>query len=118
MTDVSSNNRGRVSRRTMLRVGAAGTAAAGIGAAKVVMTPDLEGKGWANRNGLFEAAGVAWSDAVYIENYPTSPLILKPFTDALPIPKAAKPIPASDWKNWADSPRKDKQWSGTGNDAV
>ena len=118
MTDVSSNNRGRVSRRTMLRVGAAGTAAAGIGAAKVVMTPDLEGKGWANRNGLFEAAGVAWSDAVYIENYPTSPLILKPFTDALPIPKAAKPVPPSEWKSWAESPRKDKQWSGTGNDAV
>ncbi|WP_158220295.1 multicopper oxidase domain-containing protein, partial [Kineosporia sp. A_224] len=110
MTDVSTNH-GRVSRRTMLRLGAAGTAATGMAAAKIIATPDLADKGWLNRNGLFEAAAVAWSDSVYIENFPTSPLILEPFKDALTIPKAAKPTPASTWKSWAESPRKDKQAS-------
>ncbi|WP_198955374.1 multicopper oxidase domain-containing protein, partial [Kineosporia sp. R_H_3] len=110
MTDVSTNH-GRVSRRTMLRLGAAGTAATGMAAAKIIATPDLADKGWLNRNGLFEAAAVAWSDSVYIENFPTSPLILEPFKDALAIPKAAKPTPASTWKSWAESPRKDKQSS-------
>jgi FtsP/CotA-like multicopper oxidase with cupredoxin domain len=114
MTDVSANNHGRVSRRTMLRIGAAGTAATGLAAAKIVATPDLAHKGWLNRNGLFEAAGVAWSDAVYIENFPTSPLILSPFTDALPIPKAARPVAPTTWKGWAEPPRKGKQSSVDG----
>ena len=35
MTDVSTNH-GRVSRRTMLRLGAAGTAATGMAAAKII----------------------------------------------------------------------------------
>ena len=109
-----SRNHGRVSRRTMLRIGAAGTAATGMAAAKVIATPDLEAKGWANRNGLFEAAAVAWSDAIYIEKYPTSPLILSPFTDPLPVPKAARPTTSSAWKGWAEPPRKARQSSVLG----
>ena len=42
--------------------------------------------------------------AVYIEVFPTSPLILLPFTDALPIPKALAPVPASTYSAWPHPP--------------
>src|SRR5258708_7848582 len=36
-----------------------------------------------------------------LEVYPTSPLILDPFTDPLPIPMPLAPVPKSDVDTWA-----------------
>jgi FtsP/CotA-like multicopper oxidase with cupredoxin domain len=71
-----------IRRRQLLKAGAAGAGFLAMGGA-----------------GLFSAApvaqrllGAAAADQTYIEVFPTSPLILNPFTDALPIPQAAKPV--------------------------
>ena len=37
---------------------------------------------------------------LYLEQFPTSPLILSPFTDELPIPKALAPTPVSEFSTW------------------
>ena len=39
-----------------------------------------------------------------IEAFPTSPLILQPFTDPLPVPKAQAPIAASEVAKWTNKP--------------
>jgi FtsP/CotA-like multicopper oxidase with cupredoxin domain len=81
-----------VSRRNVLRAGAVGAAAVGLGAGKVLMAPTLQMRGLASPDGVFGAASMAFGDALYIEAFPTSPLILNPFTDPLLIPPAAKPL--------------------------
>src|SRR5690348_6855495 len=81
-----------VSRRNILRAGAVGAAAVGLGAGKVLMAPTLQMRGLASPDGVFGAASMAFGDALYIEAFPTSPLILNPFTDPLLIPPAAKPL--------------------------
>src|SRR3954447_26364074 len=98
-----------MSRRNVLRAGAVGAAAFGLGAGKLALEPNLAQRGLLDKDGVFGATSMAFADSVYTEVFPTSPLILKPFTDALPIPQAAKPVPASEWKNWADPPRKAQQ---------
>ena len=40
----------------------------------------------------------------YLENFPTSPLILHPFQDPLKIPKALRPCPKSEFTRWAEPP--------------
>jgi len=42
--------------------------------------------------------------AIYIEAFPTSPLILNPFNDLLPIPKALAPVPALEVASWSHPP--------------
>ena len=79
-----------VSRRNVLRAGAVGVAAVGLGAGKVLMQPSLKMRGLATPDGVFGATSIALADALYIEAFPTSPLILNPFTDPLPIPKALR----------------------------
>ena len=81
-----------VSRRNVLRAGAVGIAAVGLGAGKVLMQPSLKGRGFLGPNGVFGAASQAVADSLYDEDYPTSPLILSPFSDPLPIPRAARPL--------------------------
>src|SRR3954454_2546366 len=98
-----------VSRRTVLRAGAVGAAAFGLSAGRLVLEPSLAQKGFNSPNGLFGAASMAWADSLYDEVYPTSPLILNPFTDPLPVPKALRPVPKSDWTNWAHKPSKGAQ---------
>src|SRR5919201_1474164 len=51
-----------------------------------------------------EALAQAVTDLLYIESFPTSPLILNPFTDPLPIPKALAPVPTSVVSTWAKPP--------------
>ena len=41
---------------------------------------------------------------MYDEDFPTSPLVLKPFSDDLPIPQALRPEPYVDWTNWQNAP--------------
>jgi FtsP/CotA-like multicopper oxidase with cupredoxin domain len=81
-----------LSRRSLLRAGAVGIAALGAGTGKVLLTPSLANRGLANPDGVFGAASMAFGDALYIEEFPTSPLILHPFTDPLPIPRALTPL--------------------------
>jgi FtsP/CotA-like multicopper oxidase with cupredoxin domain len=81
-----------VSRRNVLRAGAVGAAAVGLGAGKVLMAPTLQMRGLATPDGLFNASSIALADSLYIEAFPTSPLILNPFSDPLLIPPAATPL--------------------------
>ncbi len=91
------------SRRALLKVGAAGAAVVGLGASKL-WVPSLRDKGLLSADGVFEATSIALTDALYLELFPTSPLILSPFSDALPIPMALRPQSESDYKGWAVPP--------------
>jgi FtsP/CotA-like multicopper oxidase with cupredoxin domain len=93
-----------VSRRTALRLGAIGAAGVAIGAGRLLAEPGLAQQGLLSSNGVFAAAATAVADLVYIEAFPTSPLILSPFTDPLPIPKALAPVPKSVYSAWASPP--------------
>jgi FtsP/CotA-like multicopper oxidase with cupredoxin domain len=95
---------GQVSRRVLLRVSAAGAAALGITAGKVLVQPSLEQRGLASADGIFGATSMAFADALYTEAFPTSPLILSPFTDPLPVPKALRPTPKSEYSTWTSPP--------------
>jgi FtsP/CotA-like multicopper oxidase with cupredoxin domain len=95
---------GQVSRRLLLRVSAAGAAALGITAGRVLVQPSLADRGLLSADGVFGAASIAWAGALYTEAFPTSPLILSPFSDPLPIPKALRPVPKSEYSTWASPP--------------
>ena len=60
-----------VSRRNVLRAGAVGVAAVGIGAGKVLMQPSLQGRGLLSPDGVFEATSIALADSLYVEVFPT-----------------------------------------------
>ena len=83
-----------LSRRDVLKIGAmtgAATAVAAVG----VHPSRAEAKG---------GGGVCTTGQQAIEVFPTSPLILKPFTDPLPIPKALRPVPPSEVATWTNQP--------------
>ncbi len=82
----------------MLKVGAAG---AGMFA--------LTASGFAVPRGFAGGAG-----PVYIEAFPTSPLIVSPFNDPLPIPQALRPVPKSVVDTWSSPPGPDNQDSVKG----
>jgi FtsP/CotA-like multicopper oxidase with cupredoxin domain len=88
---------GGLSRRNLLRFGAAGGAGVALVAAQGVGRPFLSQKGLLSPDGAFAATSQALGDKLfYIEAFPTSPLILSPFSDPLLIPKALRPIQATD----------------------
>ncbi|MDX6284497.1 MAG: hypothetical protein QOH03_5568, partial [Kribbellaceae bacterium] len=93
-----------VSRRNVLRISAAGAAAFGLGFGRLVAEPSLAQRGLMSRDGVFGAASEAFADALYTEVFPTSPLILTPFKDTLPIPEALDPVPESVYSNWKNPP--------------
>ena len=95
---------GGVSRRMMLRLGAVGGAGVALVAAKGLGGPFLAQQGMLGADNAFAGTSVALGDLFYIENYPTSPLILSPFTDPLPVPKALRPIPRAMYSTWAQPP--------------
>ena len=95
---------GAVSRRLFLRVGAIGAAGAGLATAGALGGPYLSHKGLLSPDGAFGATSTALGDLFYIENFPTSPLILNPFTDPLPIPTALRPVPPTEFKSWSKPP--------------
>jgi hypothetical protein len=88
----TSDSRSDIPRRAVLRAGAVGAAAVGPGAGTVLMAPILRGRGLLSADGVFDATSVALADSLYDEVFPTSPLILNPFTDPLLIPPAARPL--------------------------
>src|SRR6185295_10195364 len=104
-------------RRTFLKLGAAGTAAVALGATGSIIVPQLRRKGLMSANGLFDAASMAWADSIYKEVYPTSPLIISPFSDELNVPKALAPVPDLEYKSWANPPGPgDGQQNSLGNE--
>jgi FtsP/CotA-like multicopper oxidase with cupredoxin domain len=97
-----SADAGGVARRTILRVGAVG--GAGVALVGAYRFGSAQ-KGGLSADGTFAATSTAIGDTLfYIENFPTSPLILTPFTDPLPVPKALAPIPKSVYSGWAEPP--------------
>ena len=78
----------KVPRRTLLKIGAVGTAAVAVGSASSIIVPELRRKGLDSANGLFDATSIALASKIYDETFPTSPLILSPFQDPLNVPKA------------------------------
>jgi FtsP/CotA-like multicopper oxidase with cupredoxin domain len=95
---------GAVSRRAILRWGAAGGAGVALAAAQGLGRPYLAQKGLLSADGAFAATAEALDAVLYSEVLPTSPLILRPFTDPLPRPKALAPVPESTYKLWRDPP--------------
>jgi FtsP/CotA-like multicopper oxidase with cupredoxin domain len=87
-------DRVRLTRRDMLRLSAGG---AGMFA--------LTASGLAVSSGL----GASGSGNIYLEAFPTSPLILSPFNDPLPVPKAAAPVAKSVVDAWDSPPGPDNQ---------
>src|SRR4051794_23580313 len=71
----------RLTRRDMLKLSAGGAGLFIVGA-----------------SGLAVPKGVAGGNGLYIEAFPTSPLILSPFNDPLVIPKALRPVDPLDPK--------------------
>jgi len=96
---------GGVARRTVLRVGAAGGLGAALVAAQGLGVPLLAQKGLLSADGAFAASSTGLGDLLfYIEAFPTSPLILKPFSDALVVPKAMRPEAPSAYTSWKQPP--------------
>jgi FtsP/CotA-like multicopper oxidase with cupredoxin domain len=99
-----THGRGLLSRRNLLKLGAAGVTLFALRGVERMIVPDLARRGLLSPDGVFDAASIAIADAIYIEEFPTSPLILRPFNDELPIPKALAPVPRSSYRSWASPP--------------
>ena len=65
-----------VPRRTFLKLGATGGAIVALGTAGSALVPDLRRRGLLSLDGVFDAASMAFADSLYIEAFPTRPLIL------------------------------------------
>jgi len=60
--------------------------------------------------GLAVPRGLAGgSGNIYLEAFPTSPLILSPFNESMPIPRALRPVPKSVVDTWPNPPGPDNQ---------
>ena len=77
----------RLTRRDMMKLGAGGAGMFMLSAGGLAI-PRGFAKGGTSGGG---------GGSVYIEAFPTSPLILKPFSDELPIPKALAPVDPTKW---------------------
>jgi FtsP/CotA-like multicopper oxidase with cupredoxin domain len=82
---------GSLTRRTLLRVGAVGGAAVGFYGVRSALVPSLRSRGFLTPDGVFGAASTAIADQIYIEVFPTSPLIMSPFTQEIVNPTALRP---------------------------
>jgi len=90
MTDESIFNT-KFSRRDLMKLGATGAAAVFLAGSRLIT--DI------NNISIAEA-----DSTLYLEAFPTSPLILSPFTDELIIPKALAPIAKSVVDTWNNPP--------------
>src|SRR4051794_28664528 len=104
----SAADQAGVSRRALLRLWAVGGLGVGVAAGGGLGGPYLAQKGLLSLDGAFGATSTELGDLLfYKEVFPTSPLILSPFSDPLVIPPAASPVPASvytDPKKWPRPP--------------
>jgi FtsP/CotA-like multicopper oxidase with cupredoxin domain len=85
-----------ISRRDLLKITAATGAAA---AASIVAAPET-----AQASGGGSTPGTICSGLQAIEAFPTSPLILNPFSDPLPVPKALAPVDPAVVAGWSNRP--------------
>jgi FtsP/CotA-like multicopper oxidase with cupredoxin domain len=99
-----AENQNLIHRRSFLKLGTVGALALALKATGDLIIPDLANRGLLSADGVIDAASIAMAGAIYTEVFPTSPLILSPFQDALPIPKALAPVPQSAWSSWATPP--------------
>jgi FtsP/CotA-like multicopper oxidase with cupredoxin domain len=88
----------------LLRLGAAGAVGVGLTGARGLGFPYLADRGLLSADGAFAAVSTALGDALYTEVFPTSPLILTPFRDPLPVPRALRPTAQTAFTAWADTP--------------
>lgn len=95
---------GRLTRRSALRLGALGLGGVALASANATLGPYLAPRGLASRDGIFGAAAAKLTDLVYLEVFPTSPLILEPFKDELVVPKAARPEDQATYSGWSKPP--------------
>ena len=93
-----------VSRRVVLRWSAAAAAGGALAVAQGTAVPWLGRQGLLSADGAFAATSIALADQIYIEAFPTSPLILSPFRDELPVPMALRPEADADYKSWTQPP--------------
>ena len=97
--DEGNEKEGGIGRRTVLRVGAVGGVGLGLATAQGLVVPALQDKGLWSADGVFSASATTIGDLLlYTEAFPTSPLILEPFKDELPIPKAL--APETEYEDW------------------
>jgi FtsP/CotA-like multicopper oxidase with cupredoxin domain len=83
-------------RRRFLQLAALGGGTAALSGAGAFGGPSVGNAFW--------RVGDALADVLYIEAFPTSPLILSPFIDTLPIPRALAPVPRATYSGWARPP--------------
>ena len=76
--EAQAEERSGLSRRSVLRLGALGVAGVTLAGGRALAEPYLGPRGLMTPEGVFAAAATAITDAVYVEAFPTSPLILKP----------------------------------------
>lgn len=108
---------GVMSRRNALRLGALGVTGVALASANATLGPYLATRGLATRDGVFGAAAAKLTDLVYLEVFPTSPLVLEPFKDELVVPKAARPESLSTYSGWSRPPGPgDGQQNSLGNE--
>jgi FtsP/CotA-like multicopper oxidase with cupredoxin domain len=79
----------RLTRRDMMKLGAGGAGMFMLSAGGLAVP-----RGFAGGGG---SGGGGGGGSLYIEAFPTSPLILKPFSDPLNIPKALAPVDPTKW---------------------
>jgi len=90
MSDKKIDNT-QFSRRDFLKLGVAGTAAVTLASSRLIKS-------------ISTVKASEADAALYIEAFPTSPLILSPFQDELPIPRALAPVQPSELATWSNKP--------------
>jgi FtsP/CotA-like multicopper oxidase with cupredoxin domain len=88
-------DRVRLTRRDMLRLSAGGAGMFMLTASGLAISKSLGASGGGG--------------GLYIEAFPTSPLILSPFNEPLPIPTPMAPVPKADVDRWESPPGPDNQ---------
>lgn len=95
----------RLERRSLLRLGALGVTGGAALTARSLWAPGLAQRGLLTPDGAFAATSTALGDIIfYTEAFPTSPLVMEPFRDRLPVPRALRPVPASEYLDWSKPP--------------
>ena len=84
----------RLTRRDMLKLSAGGAGMFALTASGLAVPRGFAGGGGGN---------------VFLEAFPTSPLITKPFNDPLNIPRAVRPVDPTRWESYGGLPDPDKQ---------
>jgi FtsP/CotA-like multicopper oxidase with cupredoxin domain len=87
-----------LTRRDMLKLGIGGAGMFALSAGALTVP-----------RGIGASGGGGGSGSTYIEAFPTSPLILKPFDEELTIPKALAPVHKSEVDTWSSPPGPDNQ---------